>query len=85
MGVEPGSDFGAVQESYKKLAARCEPSRFPAGSKEAQDVEAIRKKLDASFEILRDALDVTARRFGLLDFDDAPANGATPPTSSLEL
>ena len=85
LGVEPGDDFGAVQESYKKLAARCEPSRFPAGSKEAQDVEAIRKKLDASFEILRDALDVTARRFGLLDFDDAPVNGAAPPTSSLEL
>ena len=86
LGVEPGSDFSAVQESYKKLAARCEPSRFPAGSKEAQEVEPIRKKLDASFEILRDALDVTARRFGLLDFDDAPVIGAAPSSgSSLEL
>ena len=85
LGVEPGSDFTTVQSAYNKFAARCDVSRFPAGSKEAQEAEKIRKKLDVSFDILRAALDVTARRFGLLDFDDAPASSAAPPTSSLEL
>ena len=86
LGVEPGSDFSAVEAAYDKYAARAEPSRFTAGSKEAQDAAKIRAKLDASFEILRDALDVTARRFGLLDFDDKPAGNASPSAaSSLEL
>ena len=85
LGVMPGSDFSEVELAYNKFAARSDPSRFPAGSQEARDAEGIRKKLDTSFEILRDALDVTARRFGLLDFDDAPASQSPPPAGSLEL
>ncbi len=86
LGVEPGSDFSEVESAYNKYAARTEPSRFAAGSKEAQDAAKIRAKLDASFEILRDALDVTARRFGLLDFDDKPVgSSSSSPASNLEL
>ena len=81
LGLEPGADFSAVETAYNKLAARCDPARFPAGSTE---VDALRKNLQTSFEVLRDALDVTARRFGLLDFDDAPV-GSAPPTSATTL
>lgn len=68
LGVEPGADFVAVQAAYNKLAARSDPSRFPAGSQEEQEAQGIRKRLDASFETLRDALDPTARRFDLIEY-----------------
>ncbi len=79
LGVEPGTGFSDVQAAYNKLAARCDPARFPAHSTEAQEAERIRKRLEDSFKVLRDALDATARRFDLLEFDtpgakEAPAN-----------
>ncbi len=76
LGVPPGSDFVTVQAHYNALAARLDPIRFPAGSPDAQTAQDIRTRLDASYKVLRDALDVTARRFDLLEFD-APA----PPRS----
>jgi hypothetical protein len=72
LGVEPGSDFTAVQGAYNRLAARCDSSRFPAGSKEEREARQIRERLEGAFQALRDALDPTARRFDLLEFDDAP-------------
>ena len=72
MGVEVGSDFTVVQAAYNGLSARADPSRFPAGSTEALEVKDIRDRLDASYQILRDALDSTAHRFGLLEFDANP-------------
>lgn len=69
LGVEPGSDFSVVQAAYNRLSARCDPVRFPAGSSEEQEARRIRERLEASYRVLRDALDPTARRFGLLDFD----------------
>lgn len=72
LGLEPGADFSAVKSAYEKFAARSDTSRFPAGSPEAAQALEIRIKLDASYKVLRDALDTTARRFDLLEFDDAP-------------
>ena len=68
LGVEAGSDFATVQAAYNRLAARCDPARFPAGSQEEQEAKQIRERLETSYRTLRDALDPTARRFGLLDF-----------------
>jgi hypothetical protein len=76
LGVDTGADFTMVQAAYQKLAARCEPSRFPAGSPEAQQAQEIRSRLEVSYKILRDALDSTARRFDLLEFDSP---GTAPP------
>ena len=73
LGLEPGADFGEVQTAYNGLAARTEPGRFAEGSAEARELEDIRKRLEASFRALRDALDSTAHRFGLLEFDATPA------------
>ena len=69
LGVEAGSDFTAVQAAYNRLAARCEPGRFPAGSQEERQAQELRARLEASFKVLRDALDTTARRFDLLELD----------------
>jgi len=78
LGVEAGCDFTAVQAAYNRLAARCDPGRFPAGSEEERQAQALRTRLEASFKILRDALDTTARRFDLLELDspklDSPKN-----------
>ena len=69
LGVEPGTEFTEVHSAYSKLAARCDPARFPANSHEARESERIRARLEESYKVLRDALDSTARRFDLLEFD----------------
>ena len=70
LGVEPGADFSEVQAAYNKYAARSDPGRFAAGSEEARQAEQIRQKLEASYRVLREALDITSRRFDMLEFDD---------------
>ena len=72
LGLESGADFAAVQAAYNKLAARSDPSRFPAGSSDALAAQQIRQRLDTSFKTLRESLDTTAARFNLLEFDDEP-------------
>lgn len=79
LGVENGADFVTVQSAYKKLAARCDPARFPADSDEAKQAATLRERLDASYKVLREALDFTARRFDLLEFDPANAPAAPQP------
>jgi hypothetical protein len=73
LGLEPGCDFDTVQEAYNSFAARTDPARFAAGSPEANELQDIRQRLETSYRALRDALDATAHRFGLLEFDPAPA------------
>ncbi|HZO88032.1 MAG TPA: J domain-containing protein [Chthonomonadaceae bacterium] len=68
LGLEPGADWVAVQNAYNNLAARAEPGRFAAGSEEERTAQEIRKRLDASYQVLRDALDPTARRFDLIEY-----------------
>ncbi len=74
LGVEVGADMGTVQSAYTALAARTEPGRFPVGSAEASELEDIRQRLETSYRVLRDALDSTAHRFGLLELDPTPAS-----------
>jgi hypothetical protein len=68
LGVEEGADYPTVQAAYSKLAARCTPERFPEGSDERKTADEIRKRVDASYDALRDALDATAGRFDKLEF-----------------
>lgn len=68
LGLEPGADLNAVQTAYNNFAARCDPSRFPAGSSDQAQALQIRQRLDESFHALRDTLDATVRRFDLLEF-----------------
>jgi hypothetical protein len=83
LGLEPGADFGEVQTAYNGLAARTEPGRFPVGSPEASELEDIRKRLDTSFRALRDSLDSTAHRFGLLEFDAVPSERPSSKESNI--
>lgn len=69
LGLEDGADYASVQSSYNKLAARCDPTRFPAGSDDQKMAEGIRKRVDAAYEALRDALDSTAGRFDKLELE----------------
>ena len=69
LGLPEGSDFATVQAAYEKLEERCDPGRFPAGSEEAKELEDIRKRLEASYDTLRKALDPTARRFDLIEIE----------------
>lgn len=69
LNLEDGADFASVQSAYNKLVARCDPARFTAGSEDQKMAEAIRKRVDAAYESLRDALDSTAGRFDKLEFE----------------
>ncbi len=71
LGVQSGDDFIVVQAAYSRLYSRSEPSRFPAGSDEERQARDIQARLEASYKILREAIDPTSRRFDLLEFDDA--------------
>lgn len=85
LGVEPGADFTVVQSEYNKLAARSDPSRFPAGSEEERQAKSIRERLDASYKVLRDALDPMALRFDRLEFDSPkppPSESPSPDPSA---
>jgi len=68
LSLEPGADLTAVQLAYNRLSARCDPSKFPAGSAEERQAIQIRERLDASYKELRTVLDTTATRFGRLEF-----------------
>ena len=92
LGLEDGADFAAVQSAYNKLAARCDPARFVSGSQEESQAREILQRLDASYKALRDVLDMTARRFDLLEFDApspqslaASANAAANNSGNLEI
>jgi hypothetical protein len=67
LGLEPGADYATVQAVYEKLLSRCQPDRFPAGSPEAVEAHDIQNRLEASYKVLREALDPTARRFDMLE------------------
>ena len=67
LGLEPGADYATVLAVYEKLLSRCQPSRFPAGSAEAIEAQDIENRLEATYKILREELDPTARRFDMLE------------------
>ena len=67
LGLEDGADFSAVEAAYAKLAARCAPDRFPAGTEEQKAAQEIFDRVDAAYNALRDALDPTAGRFDKLE------------------
>lgn len=69
MGVPVGSDLSTVQAAYEKLAARCDPRRFPDGSQEQTDATRILEKVNAAMDTLRKRLDPTNNRFGKLEFE----------------
>ena len=67
LGLDPGSDYATVQAVYEKLLSRCRQDRFPAGSQEASEAQDIEHRLEATYRILREHLDPTARRFEMLE------------------
>jgi len=69
LGVEDGADLSAVEEAYGKLRDSCQriKDRVPKDSEELKSAEEILKRVDDSYNTLRDALDPTAGRFDKLE------------------
>lgn len=69
LGLEEGADFTAVETAYARLVASASNlcRQAPEGSEERRAAEEILKRVEASFNALRDALDPTAGRFDKLE------------------
>ena len=67
LGLEAGSDYPSVQAAYEKLAARCDPRRFPDGSGEQKQAELILARVNTAYENLRKRLSPTESRFAKLE------------------
>ena len=69
LGVPVGSDLMTVLSAYEKLSRRCDPRRFPEGSKEQAEATRILARVNTSYENLRKRLDPTENRFGKLELE----------------
>ena len=78
LGIPFDADFSAVQSAYEKIARRCDPRRFPDGSREQQDAQLILERVNVAYENLRKRLDPTESRFARLEFDAGAANPSAP-------
>jgi hypothetical protein len=74
LGVPTGSDFAEVVRAYNALSSRISSSQFQPNSKEAMELNEIKDRLEISYKALREALDTTAHRFGMLEFDSRSAS-----------
>ncbi len=69
LGLEAGSDYSTVQAAYEKLAARCDPRRFPVDSAEQKQAQAILDRVNIAYDNLRKNLSPTESRFGKLELE----------------
>jgi len=69
LGVPVGGDLAQVQAEYEQLTRRCDPRRFPDGSADQKQAEAILQRVNVAFEALRKRLDPTVNRFGKLELE----------------
>ncbi|MGC8863676.1 MAG: J domain-containing protein [Armatimonadota bacterium] len=67
LGLTPGADLAAVEEAWRRLAARADPKRFPAGSEEEKRAAQILKSINEAYERIRESLIPTEGRFGKLE------------------
>lgn len=69
LGLDAGSDYPSVQAAYEKLAARCDPRRFPDGSAEQKQAEVILARVNTAYENLSKRLSPTKSRFDKLELE----------------
>jgi DnaJ-domain-containing protein 1 len=69
LGVSPTADFTEIRQAFEKLNTRSDPSKFPAGSAEAQQASEIQLRVQQAYAILTDAIDSTEKRFKSLEID----------------
>ena len=69
LGLAIGSDLAQVTAEYEKLSRRCDARRFPDGSAEQKQAEAILVRINAAYDALHRRLDPTENRFGKLELE----------------
>lgn len=69
LNLTPDSDYPTVQAAFEKLAARCDPRRFPDGSAEQKQAELILARVNTAYDNLRKRLSPTDSRFGKLELE----------------
>lgn len=67
LGVAPGDDLQVIQAAHDRLMERSDPARYPEGSPERAQAEAIRLRVRRAFATLTSELDGTERRFRTLE------------------
>jgi DnaJ-domain-containing protein 1 len=63
LGLPPGADLPTVRRTYRELAAKSDPNRFPEGSPERAKAEQIHAQIEQAYRLLLRHLDPSADRF----------------------
>jgi DnaJ-domain-containing protein 1 len=63
LGLPPDADLPTVRRTYRELAAKSNPSRFPEGSPERAKAEQIHAQIEHAYRLLLRHLDPSADRF----------------------
>ena len=69
LGLQDGADLNSVDDAYAKLTESCRKikEKVSSDSDDYKSAEEIIKRIDESYNALRDALDPTAGRFDKLE------------------
>jgi len=67
LGLTSEAKIEAVEAAWAQLARRADPKRFPEGSEESKRAAEILKKINTSYERIRESLNPTEGRFGKLE------------------
>jgi DnaJ-domain-containing protein 1 len=63
LGLPPDADLPTVRRTYRELAAKSNPNRFPEGSPERAKAEQIHAQIEQAYRLLLRHLDPSADRF----------------------
>ncbi|GBC92112.1 Chaperone protein DnaJ [bacterium HR15] len=63
LGLPENADLPTIRRTYRQLAAKSEPSRFPEGTPERAKAEQIHAQIEQAYRVLLRHLDPSADRF----------------------
>lgn len=63
LGLPENADLPTIRRTYRELAAKSDPSRFPEGTPERAKAEQIHAQIEQAYRVLLRYLDPSADRF----------------------
>lgn len=67
LGLRPDAELSAVEATWRELARRADPKRFPPGSEEEKKAAELLGRINESYARIREHVNPTEARFGRLE------------------